>query len=136
VERIQELLEEEDAAPEKLGDVRRAVRDLINYGSVRAKKLKDEKQPEYYPTTWIGSGRRNVASLMGYWNPAREIYRWGKRIFGGFFLLVGFILLYQNLTISGSVISGVIGNVNIPVIFPLASLLFGAFLLFLSFKRK
>ncbi len=130
---IHEFLEEEHH-PTEFEDINDALGELIEYGAVRGTAEKTGRK--YFLSRGIGSGYRNQASLLGKSNPFRDIYRLGKRILGSIFILLGFIFLYQNLTITGAVISDVIKNKSITLISSLALIFIGAFLLFLSAKKK
>jgi hypothetical protein len=130
---IREFLQEEHY-PTEFKDIRDGLGKLIEYGAVRG--MVEKTGRKYFLSRVIGSGYRNQAMLLGKPNPFRDTYKLIQRIVGGIFLLLGFIFLYQNLTISGAVVSEVIKNKSTPLIFSLVSIFIGAFLLFLSAKKK
>lgn len=130
---IREFLQEEHY-PTEFKDIRDGLGKLIEYGAVRG--MVEKTGRKYFLSRVIGSGYRNQAMLLGKSNPFRDTYKLIQRIVGSIFLLLGFIFLYQNLTISGAVISEVVKNKSIPLIFSLVSIFIGLFLLFLSAKKR
>lgn len=130
---IHEFLREEHY-PTEFKNIRDELGELIKYGAVRGTVEKTGRK--YFLSRGIGSGYRNQAMLLGKFNPFRDTYKLIQRIVGSIFLLLGFIFLYQNLTISGAVVSEVIKNKSVPLISSVVSIFIGVFLLFLSTKKK
>ena len=130
---IHEFLKEEHY-PAEFEKIREGLGKLIEYGAVRG--MVEKTGRKYFLSRAIGSGYRNQAMLLGKQNPFRDTYKLIKRVVGSIFLLVGFVFLYQNLTITGAVVSEVVKNKSTPLIFSLVSIFIGAFLLFLSGKKR
>lgn len=83
----------------------------------------------------MGSGRRDQSVLLGKPNLITDTYKLVKRIFSGVLILFGLgLLVYQNISISGAVISNST-SVESSFIISLATIGLGGLLLLNSFKK-
>jgi len=117
-----------------LNEIREGVRELLKYGAVRGKS--EDNIKKYSLSRALGSGRRNQASLLNKFNPFRDMYKLIERVIGSVFVLFGVFILYQNSTMSGSVISNIIKNQTNSSIISIGLVVLGGILLFLSFNKN
>jgi hypothetical protein len=139
LEEIKDKIKKETNEDRSLNEIYKALRNLMNYGSVRShatNESKGEETREYYLSRVIGSGARNNAKLTGRANPFVDIGKYFKRITGAVLILfsIGFFT-YQSASLSGAVVSsGLIKGEDF--ILPIVALFLGGFLVFSSLKFK
>jgi len=141
---IRERIKKEvgESIPQK--EIYKELSNLIKYGSVRSTEVKEPFSPlskkreekRYYLSRGIGSGKRNYNKLTGKATFA-DLGKYISRIFGSIFVLFGLgFLIYQNLPLSGAVISNnpIVKDINL--VLPSILVVIGAVLIFLSISRK
>ena len=138
IDEIEEVLEKETGEKVSKNRIYKELSNLMKYGSVRSANFEGSKGEEraYYLSRGLGSGRRNYNRLAGK-ATFTDIGKYISRIFGGIFVLFGIgFLVYQNLPLSGAVISNnpIVKDINL--IFPSILVVIGAALIFLSGSKK
>ncbi|OGJ12775.1 hypothetical protein A3K82_02435 [Candidatus Pacearchaeota archaeon RBG_19FT_COMBO_34_9] len=112
--------------------------NLMKYGNVRRVIIKGAKGEErkYYLSRGLGSGARNYAKLTGKANPFTDLAKYIGRVFGSIFILFGIgFLAYQNLALSGAVISNGEMIKNISPILSVVLIAVGGLIFLTSFKK-
>jgi len=117
IEDIQRRLRDQSGLDQSRSEVNDALGQLIKYGAVRSYEQRigeiDREERKYFLSRGLGSGGRNKAALYGTWNPLRDFARYISRIFGSFFVLFGFGMIFfrERIASTGDIISS---QVHIP----------------------
>jgi len=118
-----------------IGEMKDALRGLIQYGSVRS-YTDNQGNQHYRLSRFIGSGKRDQVTLQGKANPFLDIYKYIRRIAGSFFMLVGLgVIFYAGLSPTGKAIASTAPSFSIGLLLSFALVLLGIIILFQVSKK-